>query len=168
MDAAAFFSHFKGYSLAYDDILFLPHYVDFGVGDVSLETRITKTLSLHLPFVSSPMDKVTESELAIALALEGGLGIIHYNMPLEKQIGEIIKVKRFKNGFIAQPYTLSPGHFIEDAFALKKKSGYSTIPITENGKADAALVGLLTMIDYSLHYDLHKGKKNQGTHENAS
>lgn len=160
MDAAAFFSQFKGYSLAYDDIIFLPHYVDFGVRDVSLKTQVTKSLSLHLPFVSAPMDKVTGSDLAIALALEGGLGIIHYNFtPLEKQIEEVTKVKRFKNGFIVQPYTLSPDHFIEDAVTIKKKHGYSTIPITDNGKSNGVLVGLLTKFDYSLHYDLHKGKK---------
>ncbi len=160
MDAAAFFSHFRGYSLAYDDILFLPSYVDFGVSDVSLATKVTKSLSLHLPFVSAPMDTVTESELAIALALQGGLGIIHYNFtPLEKQIEEVAKVKRFKNGFITAPYTLSPDHCIEDAAALKKKEGYSTIPITEDGKPTGKLVGLLTKFDYSLHYDLHKGKK---------
>ncbi len=161
MDAAVFFSLFNGYSLAYDDIIFLPNYVDFGVADVSLVTKVTTSLSLSLPFISSPMDTVTESGLAIALALEGGLGIIHYNMSPERQAEEIAKVKRYKNGFIAEPYTLSPHHTIEDAVELNRKYGYTTIPITEDGSPHGLLISLLTKFDYSLQYGLHKGKKVQ-------
>ncbi|MBI4441693.1 IMP dehydrogenase [Candidatus Woesearchaeota archaeon] len=157
MDAAAFFSLFQGYSLAYDDLILLPSYVDFGVGDVSLNTKVTRSLSLALPFMSSPMDTVTESKLAIALALEGGLGVIHYNFPPDRQAEEVAKVKRYKNGFITEPYTLSPMQTIDDAAALNEKHGYTTIPITHDGSPHGQLVGLLTKFDYS--HRLHKGRK---------
>eukprot|EP01111_Echinosteliopsis_oligospora_P010909 TRINITY_DN3482_c0_g1_i3.p1 TRINITY_DN3482_c0_g1~~TRINITY_DN3482_c0_g1_i3.p1 ORF type:complete len:144 (+),score=23.30 TRINITY_DN3482_c0_g1_i3:116-547(+) len=105
------FSQQNGYT--YDDVIILPGQINFDVDSVELKTKLTKTIELSVPLVSSPMDTVTEANMAINMALLGGIGIIHYNNTKEEQAAEVRKVKRFKNGFITDPVTLSPNHALE-------------------------------------------------------
>lgn len=136
-----------GTGLTYDDFILLPGEIDFGVQDVSLKSRISRKISLNTPLASSPMDTVTESAMAIAMALQGGIGIIHYNNTIEEQAQEISKVKRFKNGFITDPLTLTPNHTIADVDELKRQYNFSSFPITENGKMGGKLLGIVTSRD---------------------
>ena len=115
--------------------------------DVILDTNITKKIKLRLPLISSPMDTVTEHRMAISMALQGAIGIIHYNMTVEEQANEVRLVKKYKNGFITDPACLSPDHTCADVDILKEKHGYSGIPITENGKLWSKLVGIVTNRD---------------------
>lgn len=144
-----FFQLFSGTSLTYDDLILHPKYVDFSIEDVDLSTRLTREISLNSPIVSSPMDTVTESELAIAIALQGGIGLIHYNMSPEKQRQEALKVKRFKNGFVSEPITLPPDSSIKEVMRIRQELGYSTIPITEDGTSRGRLLGMVSKYDYS-------------------
>src|SRR5271163_1305955 len=113
-----FFEKAAGDSLTYDDLIFLPNYVDFPLDQITLSSRLTRDITLNIPVVSSPMDTVTEANLAIALALQGGIGIIHYNMPPEMQLKHIQKVKRFKNGFVSDPVTLPPSATIRNLMEI--------------------------------------------------
>ncbi len=158
MKLAALFEKFAGMGMTYDDLLFLPSYADFAPDEVDLGCQLTRKLRLEIPIVSSPMDTVTNARLAIALALQGGLGILHYNYrSIEDQIEEIRKVKRFKNGLVSHPVTLSPDDFIDEAVKIRHERGYSLIPITEDGSSVGKLVGLLTQNDYSRAF--HRGSK---------
>lgn len=131
----------------YSDFVLLPGHIYFDVDDVSLATRITRNTSLRLPLVSSPMDTVTESEMAICMALQGGMGIIHYNNSIREQKRHIDRVKRYENGFITDPKTLSPRHTVQDAFDIKHRYGFMGIPITESGGMDSKLLGIVTNRD---------------------
>ena len=146
--------------LTYKDYLVLPGYINFHPSEVTLTTKFTREINLNVPFISSPMDTVTESELAIALALMGGLGIIHYNNTIKEQVKLAEKVKRFKNGFIMDPIILSPEHKISDIDIIKKNYGFSGIPITQDGTRMTKLVGIVTNRDIDLEKDrnipLHK------------
>lgn len=133
--------------LTYNDFILLPGYIDFSPPEVDLTSRITKRIATKIPLVSSPMDTVTESKLAISLALLGGLGIIHYNNTAEDQIAEVRKVKRFENGFIVDPHVLSPGHSIRDIDKIRVSEGFSGIPITEDGSSHGRLLGIVTNRD---------------------
>lgn len=137
----------RGTSHTYDDIIGLPGHIGFGVDKVDLRSKFTKKISLALPFVSSPMDTVTEHDMAIQMALQGGIGIIHANNSIEEQAKEVRKVKRFKNGFITDPKVLSPNHLISDVDEIKRTFGYSGIPITEDGTMGSRLVGVVTSRD---------------------
>jgi IMP dehydrogenase len=125
----------SGYT--YDDILMMPGMVNFGVDDVDLSSRVSKHHILRTPLVSSPMDTVTGADMAIAMALHGGLGLLHCNNEIEEQVAMVSRVKRFENGFIMDPYVLGPGHKISDCDQIREEFGYSSFPITEN----AAWVG---------------------------
>lgn len=131
----------------YDDIIMLPRHIDFSAYDVSLKCRLTRNITLHTPLVSSPMDTVTEARMAIAMALQGGIGFIHYNLPAAEQAAQAAQVKRYKNGFILEPIVLSPDNTIEDVDVVKNQFGFSGIPITENGKMNSKLVGIVTNRD---------------------
>ncbi len=137
---------FKGVGLTYDDILLKVQYSDIDPSKVNVETRITKNIRLKVPILSAAMDTVTESKMAIALALEGGLGVIHRNMSPQQQAAEVRNVKRFESGFVENPLTLSLSKTLADARVINKK--YSGIPITDDGSANGKLVGLLTSKDY--------------------
>lgn len=135
--------------LTYDDVLLKVEYSEINPSDVTTSSMLTKKIRLKIPILSSAMDTVTEAKLAIALALEGGIGIIHKNFTPEKQAEEVAHVKRFESGFVEKPLTLSPKHTLKDAREINKK--YSGIPITEDGNSNGRLVGLLTSKDY--YYD---------------
>ena len=134
-------------SLTYADIILLPGYIDFPTESVDLSTRFTKNICLNVPFVSSPMDTVTESEMAIALALQGSIGIIHCNNTIEKQVEEVSKVKRYNNGFIYDPVLLQPNNTVEDVWKLKSEHHFSGFPVTEDGEMGSKLVGMVSNRD---------------------
>ncbi|HPJ35118.1 MAG TPA: IMP dehydrogenase [Spirochaetota bacterium] len=143
--AEEIFTQPTGY--AYNDFIILPGYIDFAPDDVILETNLTRNIKIKSPFISSPMDTVTEAEMAIGLALWGGIGIIHYNNTIEQQVEEIRKVKRYENGFINNPLVLSPKHRVSDIDMIKARYNFSGIPITEDGHLNSRLVGIVTNRD---------------------
>jgi IMP dehydrogenase len=134
----------------YDDIIVLPGQIRADSKDVALEYNITKKIRVKVPLLSSPMDTVTEHQMAIGMALQGAIGVIHYNMTVEEQANEVRLVKKFKNGFITSPACLSPDNVIADVDNLKARFGYSGFPITVDGKLGSKLVGIVTNrdIDY--------------------
>jgi len=135
----------------YDDVLIVPLKSDILPTEVRTTTRLTNRIELNIPIVSAAMDTVTESHLAIALAQQGGIGIIHKNMSIEKQAGEVDKVKRSESGMIVDPITMSPNQKIEDAVKLMAHYKISGVPITENGR----LVGILTNRDLRFETRFH-------------
>src|SRR5688572_15211855 len=128
LDAGTLFA--RGNGLAFDDLIVLPGYIDFPAADVRLETSLTRNIRIKRPLVSSPMDTVTETSMAITLALLGGIGIVHYNNPIADQVEMVRKVKRYENGFITDPVVLSPQHLIRHVDEIKAQHGFSGIPIT--------------------------------------
>jgi IMP dehydrogenase len=141
--------------LTYNDFLMLPGYIGFPASEVTLDTPITKRITLKTPFVSSPMDTVTEHQMAIHLALLGGLGVIHHNCSAEEQAEMVRKVKRFENGFILDPVVISPKTTVAEAKALKEKWGFGGFPVTENGTLRSKLVGIITPRDVQFHDNLN-------------
>jgi IMP dehydrogenase len=139
--------------VAYNDFIILPGYIDFGPDEVDFTTRLTRGLTIKRPLVSSPMDTVTESETAIALALHGGIGIIHYNNTVEEQAEEVRRVKRFENGFITDPVVLTPEHRISDVDAIRERYGFSGVPLTRSGELGSELLGIVTDRDIDFEPD---------------
>lgn len=133
--------------LTYNDFLVLPGYIGFAASEVVLDSPVTKRISLKTPFVSSPMDTVTEHEMATHMALQGGLGVIHHNCSADAQAEMVQKVKRFENGFILDPVVLSRNTTVGEVKALKEKWGFGGFPVTENGKLGSKLVGIVTNRD---------------------
>jgi len=148
--------------LTFDDVLLIPQKSDVLPNQVDLSTHLTKTIKLNIPMMSSAMDTVTESDLAIAMAREGGIGIIHKNMTIEQQATEVDKVKRSEHGVITDPFFLSPEHTLKDADELMGKFRISGVPITENNK----LVGIITNRDLKFEEDFSKKIKECMTSEN--
>lgn len=129
--------------LTFDDVLLVPARSDVTPNMIDIKTNLTKTIKLNTPIMTAAMDTVTESKMAIAIAREGGIGIIHKNMTIEQQVDEVDKVKRSENGVIVNPFFLSPVDSVRDADALMGKYKISGVPIVENGK----LVGIFTNRD---------------------
>lgn len=131
----------------YDDLIVMPGHIHFGVGDVDISSNLTRRIKLNIPFVSSPMDTVTEHKMAITMALQGGIGIIHSNLTIEKQAEEVRTVKKYKNGFILDPVCLSPENTCADVLEIKHAQGFSSFPITDNGKIGGRLMGIISNRD---------------------
>jgi IMP dehydrogenase len=143
--AEEIFDSCTGYT--YDDLVVLPGHVSFQAEKVDLTTQLTRNLRIHLPYASSPMDTVTESEMAIQMALMGGIGFIHCNNTPEEQAKEVLRVKRHQNGFLMDPFVLSPEDQIARVDELKHLTGFSTCPITSTGKIGGKLLGIVTSRD---------------------
>lgn len=139
--------------LTFDDVLLIPAESDVTPDMVNLQTKLTKDITLNIPLMTAAMDTVTESGMAIAIAREGGIGVIHKNMTIEEQATEVDKVKRSENGVILNPFYLSPQNSVKDADALMGKYKISGVPICE---ADGTLVGILTNRDlrFMTDYDV--------------
>ncbi|NLJ41083.1 MAG: IMP dehydrogenase [Clostridiales bacterium] len=135
--------------LTFDDVLLIPRKSEVLPGQADLTTNLTKSIKLNIPLMSAAMDTVTEARLAIAIAREGGIGIIHKNMPIEEQAIQVDKVKRSEHGVIVDPFFLSPDHLLSDAEALMRKYRISGVPITVKGK----LVGIITNRDVRFETD---------------
>ena len=163
IDATTLFDMQRG--LTYDDFILLPDYIDFAVSDVDLSTDLTRELRLSLPFVSSPMDTVTESQMAIYMALLGGIGIVHYNNTIEEQARHVELAKRFENGFITEPVVLGPDHRIRDVDAIKAQYGFSSIPVTEDGTRNTRIVGIVTGRDTDFEPDRDRPLREVMTHD---
>ena len=149
--------------LTFDDVLLVPQKSDVTPNEIELGTRLTKTIHLNVPLMSAAMDTVTESAMAIAMAREGGIGIIHKNMTIQEQAAEVDKVKRSENGVIKNPFFLSPEHTLEDAEALMSRFKISGVPICDE---DGKLVGILTNRDLKFERDFTKKIKEAMTSEN--
>src|SRR5436190_2502157 len=166
--------------ITFDDVLLIPAYSDFVPSDADTRTRLTRNIELNIPLISAPMDTVTESALAIALAQEGGIGIIHKNLSLENQAREVEKVKRSENGVIVDPITLPPTATIATARRVMREYNVSGIPIVEGGEGSGArvqgsgdgkmrplkLVGIMTRRDLKFQEDDNRKIGDVMTKEN--
>jgi len=150
-----------GEGITFDDVLLVPAYSEVIANQVDLTTNLTKTIKLNIPMMSAGMDTVTEHRMAIAMARQGGIGIIHKNMTIEAQADEVDKVKRSENGVITDPFYLSPEHTLADANELMSKFRISGVPITENKK----LVGIITNRDLKFEEDFSRKIKECMTSE---
>ena len=148
-----------GDGITFDDVLLVPGYSDFTPNKADLSTNLTKKIKLNIPMMSAGMDTVTEHRMAIAMARQGGIGIIHKNMSIEAQAEEVDKVKRSEYGVITDPFYLSPEHTLEDANNLMAKFRISGVPITEGRK----LVGIITNRDLKFETDFSKKIKESMT-----
>ena len=150
-----------GEGITFDDVLLVPAYSEVTPNMIDLTTYLTKKIKLNIPMMSAGMDTVTEHRMAIAMARQGGIGIIHKNMSIEAQAEEVDKVKRSENGVITDPFFLSPDHTLADAEDLMHNFRISGVPITENGK----LVGIITNRDLKFETDYTKKIKESMTSE---
>ncbi len=151
-----------GEGITFDDVLLVPAYSQVIPNQVDVSTYLTKQIKLNIPLMSAGMDTVTEHRMAIAMARQGGIGIIHKNMSIEAQAEEVDKVKRSENGVITDPFSLSPEHTLADADSLMAKFRISGVPITEGKK----LVGIITNRDLKFEKDFSKKIKQVMTSEN--
>ena len=138
-----------GEALTFDDVLLLPNYSEIMPAMADTKTRLARDISLNIPLMSAAMDTVTESRLAIVMANQGGIGVIHKNMSIAEQADEVRKVKKFESGIVKDPITCSPDTTVGELRALCNKSHYSGFPVVEAGK----LVGLITNRDYRFCHD---------------
>ena len=143
-------------ALTFDDVLLVPAHSQVHPRDVKLATRLTKTITLNLPLISAAMDTVTESRLAIAMAQEGGIGIIHKNLNIKTQAIEVAKVKRFESGVVKDPLVVPPDMLVMDVIHLQRQHGVSGLPVVENGK----VVGIVTNRDIRFETNLAQPVKN--------
>ncbi len=163
LDGAMRPDKFLGLGLTFDDVLLVPAASSVLPTEVSTRTRIAADITLNIPILSAAMDTVTEARMAIALAREGGLGVIHRNLSIQEQVDEVDKVKRSESGMIVEPVTLPPDAPIRDALAVMERYHISGVPITENG---GKLVGILTNRDLRFIDDTEQPIANVMTKEN--
>jgi IMP dehydrogenase len=156
-------SKFYGEGLTFDDVLLVPAYSEVLPREVSTVTQLTKDIKLNIPMVSAAMDTVTEAPLAIALAREGGIGMLHKNMSIERQAEQVRKVKRSESGLIVDPITLSPEATVGDALKLMRDNKIGGIPIVDTNNL---LVGILTNRDMRFEKNIKKKIKDVMTREN--
>ena len=152
-----------GEGLTFDDVLLVPQASSVLPHEVSLKTNLTKNIEINVPILSAAMDTVTESELAIAIAREGGIGFIHKNMTIERQAEEVEKVKRYESGMIANPITLTKNATLQDAHDLMGHYKISGLPVIEK---DNSLIGIITNRDLKYRNDLKLKVKDIMTKEN--
>jgi len=143
-------------ALTFDDVLLVPRHSDVVPTQVDVSTRLTRNIKLAVPLLSAAMDTVTESRLAIAMAQQGGLGVIHKNLSIDEQASEVDRVKRSESGMIVNPITLSPASKIYEALDLMKKYSISGVPITEDGSKEGRLVGILTNRDLRFETNVNR------------
>jgi len=153
LSAQDIFGGKQSLGFTYDDLILLPGHISFPTSEVSLTSHFSRNIVVKIPFVSSPMDTVTEHQMAIGMALHGGMGVIHHNMSIEAQALEVRRVKRYENGRITQPQVLSPNHKVSDVDAIKAKFGFTGVPITEDGRMGSKLVGIVTNRDIDFSVD---------------
>ncbi|MBI3981315.1 MAG: IMP dehydrogenase [Gemmatimonadetes bacterium] len=142
-----------GYALTFDDILLVPRHSTVHPRDVDVRTRLTRAIPLNIPVVAAAMDTVTESEMAIAMARAGGIGVIHKNMPIDRQAAEVDRVKRSESGMILQPITLGPDRPLRDALTLMARFRISGVPIVDDS---GRLVGIITNRDLQFEQTLDR------------
>lgn len=145
-----------GDGITFDDVLLVPARSDLVPSQVDLATRLTSGIQLNIPLISAPMDTVTEAALAIALAQEGGLGVIHKNLNIEQQVREVVKVKRSANGVITDPITLGPDEPVSEARTAMAEQNISGVPVTESGETGGRVVGIITRRDLMFLDDDHQ------------
>lgn len=150
--------------ITFDDVLLVPAHSKVLPKEISLTTKLTKTIELNIPFMSAGMDTVTEARMAIAMARQGGMGIIHKNMTIAQQADQVDRVKRSENGVITDPFYLNPDHYVYEANELMAKYRISGVPITE--KNSKKLVGILTNRDLRFETDFNKKISEVMTSEN--
>ena len=153
-------------ALTFDDVLLVPRHSTVLPAQVDVTTRLTRDIALNVPLLSAAMDTVTESEMAIAMAQHGGLGVIHKNLSIEEQASEVDRVKRSESGMIVNPITLSPSHRISEALALMSRYRISGVPITEDGSKEGRLVGILTNRDLRFETNIERPVADIMTREN--
>ncbi|MCC6579643.1 MAG: IMP dehydrogenase [Phycisphaeraceae bacterium] len=151
--------------ITFDDVLLLPARSDLVPAQTDVSTRLTKRIRLNIPLLSAPMDTVTEASLAIALAQEGGLGVIHKNLSVEQQVREVLKVKRSANGIITDPLVLPPHVPVSEARRVMREQNVSGVPITEDGKPNGKVVGILTRRDLKFLPDIDQPIRDVMTRE---
>ena len=152
-------------ALTFDDVLLVPRHSEVLPSAVDVTSRVTRNISVNVPLLSAAMDTVTESRLAIAMAQQGGIGIIHKNLTVEEQASEVDRVKRSESGMIVNPITLSPKNRIYEALDLMKKYRISGVPITEDGNKEGRLVGILTNRDLRFETNLDRPIADIMTHD---
>src|SRR5437762_9265766 len=143
-------------ALTFDDVLLVPQHTQVLPYQVDVSTNFTRNIRLNVPLLSAAMDTVTESRLAIAMAQQGGLGVIHKNLSIEEQASEVDRVKRSESGMIVNPITLSPAHKIFEALDLMRKYRISGVPITEDGSKEGRLCGILTNRDLRFETNVNR------------
>jgi len=150
------------YALTFDDVLLVPQHSAVHPRDVDVRTRLTRNLPINIPLISAAMDTVTEAEMAIAMARQGGIGIVHKNMKIERQAAQVDRVKRSESGMILNPITLPPNASLRDAHRLMRQFSISGVPIVEE---DGRLVGIVTNRDLQFETDLDRPIKDVMTRE---
>src|SRR5215475_14251854 len=143
-------------ALTFDDVLLVPQHSEVVPAEVDVSTWLTRNIRLNVPLVSAAMDTVTESRLAIAMAQQGGLGVVHKNLSIEEQASEVDRVKRSESGMIVNPITLSPHSKIFEALELMKKYSISGVPITDDGSKEGRLCGILTNRDLRFETNVNR------------
>lgn len=143
--AAALFK--QGFSYTYDDLIFHPGFIDFAADEVDLTTSLTRNIKLRTPCVASPMDTVSEENMAVAMAAVGGIGFVHYNNTPQEQAAIVKKAKKQRVGYVGSPVCVRPSDPISTIDSLKSSRGFSSVVVTEDGKLGSRLVGVVTSRD---------------------